>query len=124
MLGITRSTISGLLFGTTLSWEWTGSKYVGQFRKNLDALANEITELTGHWTMARYDRERGEAELFQPCERTVAWIAVNGECCLATTILVDLPQPIEKQVQELFLKHLRHPLEGPGPSSGMTICFR
>ena len=105
------------------SWEGGGGKYVSQFQKNLDALACDLSQVTGRWMLARYNNLTGCAEIFCPCDRTVAWVIVHGEMCLPITVHVSLPFLPAQHIQALFEKHLHQPLTGSGPTSGMEIRF-
>ena len=118
-----RRKIFAHLLNTIASWQGSGGKYVAQFQGNLDALAKDLSVATGRWIKARYNNEHGCAEIFCPCDRTIAWVTVHGEMCLASTVHISLPFLPSQNLQELFRQHLQRPRWGDAPKAGMEICF-
>ncbi len=123
MLKRLRSAVHTHPFGTTASWEHSRLRYVSQFKGNLEALAAELTQATGRWTLARYSRQEQRAELFCPCERAIAWITVHGEVCLPYAVHVTMLFLPDEHIQELFRKHLRRPHAPPYTRDDMRIHF-
>ncbi|MES2994872.1 MAG: hypothetical protein V4681_02495 [Patescibacteria group bacterium] len=111
------------LLNMTCSWAGSGDKYVAHFQKNLEALAGDLSQATGLWLRVRYNNLLSCAEIFSPCDRTVALVAVHGEMCLPTTAHVISPLVPSEEFRELFQKHLRIPTEGEAPRLGMDVRF-
>ena len=127
MLGLLerrRDRVAAHLLNTFCSWEGSGSKYVAGFQKNLDGLAIALSGKTDLWLKARYNNLLSCAEIFSPCDRTIAFVAVTGEMCLPLTAHVYVPTLPTSEIQELFQKHLRFPQYGEGPLSGVDVCFK
>lgn len=119
-----RDRVIANLLNTFCSWEGVGSRYVGQFQRNLESLTAELSSQTGLWLKVRFNNLRGCAEIFSPCDRTIAWVNVDGEVCLPCTAHVQVPLLPSPDIQDLFRKHLRTPQWGKGPHSGVKVQFR
>src|SRR6266403_2366569 len=59
-------------FLNAISWDGSGDKYVGQFRRNLERIALLVSEETDRWVEARYNNVTECAELFCPYDRVLA----------------------------------------------------
>ncbi len=107
----------------TVSWDKSGLTYISQFRENLDELAADLSARTGTWVRARYVPERGCAELFSPCDRTLAWVTVHGDVGIPYAVHISLPLLPSADAQELFHEHLVRPRSGYTPKKDMHIQF-
>ncbi len=118
-----RKKIIAPFLDATASWDKSGLMYVSQFRENLDELAADLSTKTGNWVSSRYVPERRCAELFSPCDRTLAWVTVHGAVCIPYAVHVSLPFLPPTDVQQLIREHLLRPRFGYTPKEDMQIQF-
>jgi hypothetical protein len=119
-----RDRVFAHLLNTFCSWDGCRGAYIDQFQKNLEQLSIELSQATGRWLKVRYNNLLGCAEIFSPCDRVIAWIAVHGSMCLPDTVYVTTPVLPDSEVRKLIGKYLIFPFEGTSPKLGVEIRFR
>ncbi len=82
-------------------WDHSGACYVGRFQRNLNEIAQTISE-EGRIVLTRFVSKLKCAELYVPGGNVIAQVRVHGSECSPHSAIVTTTQPIRGKMKKIF----------------------